>query len=192
MLKKFILLFLFGITFFQTNFSQVKPGHNLVFDSLPERWDEAIPLGNGMLGALIWQNGNKLRFSLDRADLWDERPALNLSKFNFKWVQQQVAKNQYDTVHKLGDDPYEIYPYPTKLPAGAVEFNTSSFGKVIKSELDISKAICRVEWESGVELQTYISANADFGIFKFKNISENIVANIIAPPYQTGKQGQDR
>ncbi len=190
MLKRFILLVLFGITFFQTSFSQVKSEHNLVFDSLPGRWDEAIPLGNGMLGALIWQKENTLRFSLDRANLWEERPALDLSKFNFKWVQQQVAKNQYDTVHKLGDDPYEIYPYPTKLPAGAIEFDISSFGKVIKSELNISKALCRVEWESGVELQTYISANADFGIFKFKNISENIIANIIAPPYQTGKQGE--
>ncbi len=190
MLKIFFLLVLFGITFFQTSFSQVKPEHNLVFDSLPKIWDEAIPLGNGMLGALIWQKENKLRFSLDRADLWDERPALDLSKFNFKWVQQQVAKNQYDTVHKLGDDPYEIYPYPTKLPAGAIEFDISSFGKVIKSELDISKALCRVEWESGVELQTYISANADFGIFKFKNISENIIADIIAPPYHTDKPGQ--
>ena len=36
---------------------RLKPEHNLLFDSLPKRWDEAIPLGNGMLGALIWQKG---------------------------------------------------------------------------------------------------------------------------------------
>ncbi len=29
--------------------------HNLAFDKLPEVWDEAIPLGNGLTGALIWQ-----------------------------------------------------------------------------------------------------------------------------------------
>lgn len=30
--------------------SQPKKEHNLVFDSLAKRWDEAIPLGNGWLG----------------------------------------------------------------------------------------------------------------------------------------------
>lgn len=190
MLKKFFLQILFAILFFSTASSQVNDSHNLAFDSLPKRWDEAIPLGNGMIGALIWEKDNKLRLSLDRADLWDERPAMDLSKFNFKWVQQQVQKNQYDTVQKLGDVPYEAYPYPTKLPAGAIEFNISSFGKIIKCELNISNAICTVVWESGAELQTYVSANADFGMFKFKNISKNIDPKIIAPSYNSNKEGK--
>ncbi len=189
MLKKIFLITLFGFAFFQIAFSQVKAEHNLVFDSLPKRWDEAIPLGNGMIGALVWQKENKLRISLDRADLWDERTVIDFSKINFKWVQEQVKNNTYDTVHKLGDDPYEIYPYPTKLPAGAIEFDMSSFGKVLKSELNISNATCNVKWESGVELQTYVCASADFGIFRFKNISKNIIADIIAPPYHTEKRG---
>ena len=36
-------------------------------------WDEAIPLGNGAMGVLFWGEGNVLRLSLDRGDLWDER-----------------------------------------------------------------------------------------------------------------------
>ena len=147
------------------------------------------PLGNGMLGALIWQKNDKLRFSLDRADLWDERPAIDFSKFNFKWVQQQVAKKQYDTVQKLGDVPYEAFPYPTKLPAGAIEFDITSFEKSKRSMLDVEHALCKVEWESGIELETYVCANAGFGVFTFKNISKNIVANIIAPPYRTNRKG---
>ena len=38
-------------------------------------WDEAIPLGNGTMGVLLWGESNTLRFSLDRGDLWDERPS---------------------------------------------------------------------------------------------------------------------
>ena len=49
------------------------PEYNLKFSELAENWDEAIPLGNGMLGALNWQKEGKLRISLDRADLWDLR-----------------------------------------------------------------------------------------------------------------------
>jgi alpha-L-fucosidase 2 len=41
--------------------AQPRKEHNLVFDSLAKRWDEAIPLGNGWLGALIWQKENKIR-----------------------------------------------------------------------------------------------------------------------------------
>src|SRR5580693_4531966 len=103
---------------FTIGYAQPKTEYNLAFDSLASRWDEAMPLGNGMLGALVWKKNEKLRVSLDRADLWDERQVLDLRKFDFKWVKQQVAKNQYDIVHLLGDDPYENSPYPTKIPAG--------------------------------------------------------------------------
>ena len=48
--------------------------HGLHYTSFAETWDEALPLGNGMLGALIWGDGRPLRISLDRADLWDLRP----------------------------------------------------------------------------------------------------------------------
>jgi alpha-L-fucosidase 2 len=191
MLNKLSFLFILSLTIFQSASSQVSVNDNLVFDSLPKRWDEAIPLGNGMLGALVWQKNDKLRFSLDRADLWDERTAMDLSKFNFKWVQQQVAKKQYDTVQQLGDAPYETFPYPTKLPAGAIEFDIASFGKVKTSMLDVAHALCKVEWESGVELETYVCADAGFGVFRFKNISKNIIADIIAPSYHTNKKGSN-
>ncbi len=37
-------------------------------------WDEVLPLGNGLTGGLLWGEGNLIRLSLDRGDLWDERP----------------------------------------------------------------------------------------------------------------------
>jgi len=39
-----------------------------------EKWDEAIPLGNGLTGGLLWGKDNQLNVSLDRGDLWDLRP----------------------------------------------------------------------------------------------------------------------
>ena len=30
-----------------------------------DRWDEAVPLGNGLLGGLLWGSGNEIRLSLD-------------------------------------------------------------------------------------------------------------------------------
>ena len=43
----------------------LKKKYNLHSAKTIERWDEAMPVGNGKLGCLIYGNG-KLRISLDR------------------------------------------------------------------------------------------------------------------------------
>ena len=50
-----------------------KANTNLVLMAPINSWDEAIPLGNGLLGGLLWGDKNTIRLSLDRGDLWDER-----------------------------------------------------------------------------------------------------------------------
>lgn len=45
----------------------------LKLNSPVDRWDEAVPLGNGLIGVLLWGSGRKVKLSLDRGDLWDER-----------------------------------------------------------------------------------------------------------------------
>jgi len=169
-INKIYLLVILLVLFSGIN-AQPKPEYNLTFGQLADKWDEAIPLGNGMLGALIWQKDNKLRLSLDRADLWDERKALDLSKFSFKWVEQQVLKNNYDTVHRVGDYPYDTYPYPTKLPAAALEFDISAFGKVVSNVLDIQQALNTVTFKNGVVFRCYIHATLQQGYFAFENLS---------------------
>lgn len=45
------------------------------------RWDEAIPLGNGILGSLFWGPMEHLRISVDIAGLWlRRRPEEKLDK----------------------------------------------------------------------------------------------------------------
>lgn len=51
------------------------PASNLSLAAPITTWDEGIPLGNGLTGGLLWGGGNQLNVSLDRGDLWDERPA---------------------------------------------------------------------------------------------------------------------
>ena len=162
------------------------PDHNLVFNELSSTWDEAIPLGNGLLGALIWHKEDKLRFSLDRADLWDLRPVDNLSKpeFSFKWVQKQVRNNTYSLVQELFDAPYDNMPAPSKIPGAALEFDANPLGPVKSVILDLSEALCRVEWEGGVILETFVHATEPYGWFRFKNVPDGFSPEIIPPQYQ--------
>ena len=171
-------------------FAQPKPKHNLVFDTLAKRWDEGIPLGNGWLGALIWQKDNKLRMSLDRVDLWDDRPMPEIDKLKFKWVVEKVKLNQYDSVQKIGDEPYEKYPAPTKIPGAALEFDLTKIGKVKKVSLDISNGLSVVEFENGVNFNNYIHATRQVGYFGFENIDEDLIPELIIPNYNTGSSGK--
>lgn len=152
--------------------AQPLPAYNLQFDSLAVRWDEGIPLGNGWLGELIWKKGNNIRLSLDRVDLWDDRPMPKIDKLRFKWVVDQLKKNQYDTVHKVGDNPYDTYPAPTKIPGAALEFNCSSFGKVVSNVLDIKRALSIIKFSNGVVFRNYVHAVSQVGYFEFDGLQK--------------------
>jgi len=118
---------------------QPQTQHDLRFDSLAKSWDEGLPLGNGMLGGLIWQKGPHLRISLDRADLWDLRPmkGMDRAEFTYQWIEGQVNKQEYDIVKEYFDKPYETEPAPSKIPGGALEFNIESFGPVDYARLSL-------------------------------------------------------
>ena len=93
-MKQIFYLFLLVLLFSGCNKQKIsvsKSPHNLSFNNLADSWDEAIPLGNGILGELVWRKGNILRFSLDRADLWDLRPITNLESpdWKYSWVFEQ-------------------------------------------------------------------------------------------------------
>jgi alpha-L-fucosidase 2 len=158
---------------------------NLKFTSLAGSWDEAIPLGNGMLGALIWEKGTRLRMSLDRADLWDLRPTSGLDKpeWKYSWVKEQWEKDTYSRVQEMFDAPYDLNPAPSKLPGGAIEFDISSFGEVESVELDLKTALCKIKWKKGIILESFINAESPVGWFRFKGLNGTLTPDFIAPAY---------
>jgi alpha-L-fucosidase 2 len=158
---------------------------DLRFSKLAESWDEAIPLGNGMLGALIWEKEKKLRISLDRADLWDLRPMENLDKpeWRFPWIKEQWKKDSYSKVQQMFDAPYDRNPAPSKIPGGALEFDISSFGKVESVELSLNNALCEIKWENGLVFRSFITADSPVGWFRFEGVTTGVVPELIAPAY---------
>lgn len=156
--------------------------HDLLFSELPRSWDEGIPLGNGFTGALVWQKNDRLRVSLDRADLWDLRPMENIGipEWKYRWVCEQWENNNYKAVQELFDAPYDRLPAPSKIPAAAIEFDVSAMGKVSRVWLDISSAICIIEWENGTYLELFVDAAGDRGWYKFTG--ETIPGAILVPP----------
>lgn len=169
--------------------AQPKPAHDLQFKQLPKRWDEGIPLGNGWLGALIWQKEEKLRLSLDRVDLWDDRPMPEIEKLTFDWVVEKWKKNQYDSVQRLGDEPYEKYPAPTKIPGAAIEFDMARLGKLSSGRLHINNGLSTMLFENGIVFNNYIHATRETGYFGFENCTIDMIPELMIPAYNSGKTG---
>jgi len=167
--------------------------HNLTFNQLATTWDEAIPLGNGMLGTLIWQKEDELRFSLDRADLWDLRPMKikNIEEWSYSWIINQRNKNTFRKVHKRLDRLYDDNPAPTKIPGAALEFNIKEFGEVETVTLDIATAISKVKWKNNVTLTSFVHGEKNEGWFRFEGVNENFHPIIMPPNYTKGDKNRE-
>jgi len=189
-MKKFFVLIILVSFLFCKSFPQLSiEKHNIVFSKIPTQWDEALMLGNGFIGALIWEKDEKLRISLDRSDLWDETfiEDFNIPQFSYYWVYEQWKKKEYDTVQKLFDLPYEIYPTPTKIPCAAIEFDISDFGELEYAKIDIKNALCIIKWKKGITFKAFIHANKNIGWYRFEGIDKEVKPILIPPKYGTEK-----
>ena len=167
--------------------------HDLRFTELAKTWDEGIPLGNGVVGALVWQKDSVLRMSLDRVDLWDLRPIDSLSGENnrFKWVYEQRMNGDYRKVQRKFDAPYDRLPAPSKIPGAGIEFNLSGLGQVEQVHLYLNDAVCEVNWKNGTRMQSFVHATQPVGWFRFENVDEGLIPRLVPPVYAEGEAGED-
>ncbi len=165
---------------------------NLIYDRPIERWDEALPLGNGHIGCLVWGDGRPLKLSLDRADLWDHRPAQETQsqEFCYKKLIELVREKKPDEIKKRFDECYN-YPTPTKIPAGRIEIWLKE--KPVKVEstlmLDIGMAEvisgCR---DSDIRLKAYLHAELKLGWIRVEDSGDIEDIRIVAPGFRAEEE----
>ncbi len=132
---------------------------NLSLQAPIERSDEAIPLGNGGLGVLMWGGDKVVHLSMDRGDLWDLRApaAAQQSDRNYATLRRLHASRDLAAIEALFDEPYESSAYPTKIPAGRVELDLPNGVSASRYTLDLTRALGSAEvGDSAVE--AFVSA----------------------------------
>ncbi len=136
---------------------------NLIrFDKTITVWDEAIPLGNGLLGCLIWGRSNALRLSLDRCDIWDCTDAPKAGgRYTYENLIRLYKEGKHDEIYEIFDTPYQK-PSPTKLPAGKIIVDLGLDANVI-SELDLERAEATI-YAGGVKLRSFLDATGSAGL----------------------------
>jgi alpha-L-fucosidase 2 len=161
--------------------AQPRPEHRLQYTAPAMVWDEAMPLGNGLLGALVWGDGKPLRVSLDRTDLWDLRPVpeFHSPEYSYKMMRQWVKDGRIEDLHRLYDKPYG-YPGPTKIPAGRIELTFDGDAKFRTASLDIAKAMAEMRL-NGTVARVFVHAKEPLGVIHVTGKPLRI--SLIAPPF---------
>ncbi|WP_449436593.1 glycosyl hydrolase family 95 catalytic domain-containing protein [Pedobacter steynii] len=156
-------------------------------------WDEAIPLGNGLMGGLLWGENNTLRLSLDRGDLWDERTHGEKEwwkKYTYQKGAEMVAQKKYAIVNGWWDGPYNGVS-PTKLPAGRVEIKLPQGQLVQGFELKLATAEGLAYFKSGAVVKALYSAGEPVAVLSVKGAIPDAVGLLsTSDVYRKNTDGQ--
>ncbi len=144
--------------------------YNMHKDGGIAQWDEAIPLGNGKLGILLYGT-DTVRMSLDRVDLWDTRlaPAAKESGFCYETMKRLVesgTEEDWQEHQRLFDNIYNDTAYPSKITAGGLAL---TFAESVKPSFGLSletAEACVTEANGETLLQGFTSATEFIGVFR--------------------------
>jgi len=144
--------------------------NNLILQAPITTWDEAIPLGNGLMGGLLWGEKNTIRLSLDRGDLWDERTNGEKEwwkKYTYQKGVEMIANKKFDEVQGWWDGPYNGVT-PTKLPAGRIEIKLPVTEVVKNFELNFAGAEATARFNSNTVIKALYSATESVALLSIQ------------------------
>jgi len=133
------------------------PKHSLWFDKPAGAWEEAWPVGNGRIGAMVFGGTETEELQLNEETIstggpyenWNPNGLQNLQK-----IRELIFSGQYDAAQKLGDENFlspvgEEMSYQT---AGSLKIRfLGREGEVTdyRRELDIDRAVVRTSYKVG-------------------------------------------
>ncbi|MBN1909616.1 MAG: glycoside hydrolase N-terminal domain-containing protein [Pirellulales bacterium] len=162
-----------------------------------DRWDEAIPLGNGLTGGLLWGGGRSLKLSLDRGDLWDNRQPDVWSRpdRNYATMRRLLAEKNQKSLEAMFRQPYLKYAYPTKIPAGRLEIDLGEGVQIKEFTLDLASAIGRARLENS-SVEVFFHATEPVALIRLPGAETHCrlvppasVQKLGYPPVEPGQEG---
>jgi alpha-L-fucosidase 2 len=144
-------------------------------------WDDAIPLGNGMMGGLLWGEDGCVRLSLDRGDLWDERTTGEAEWWKkHPWASADGRSDPWDQ--------YYEGVTPTKLPAGRLEVAVDPTRTIKDFGLRFATAEGVVSFDDGAEVRAVFSATEPVALLRFTGVP--VAGSTLIPAGSGGEAGE--
>jgi len=141
--------------------------HSLTLPAPIVKWDNAIPLGNGLTGGLLWGEKNKLKLSLDRGDLWDERTKIDFdpAQRTFATLMQCYKNRDRETWDRVFLAANRSIKW-TKIPGGRLEITLPENLQCKSFHLDFEKATGKVTFGDGTRAEAFFPANAPIALLR--------------------------
>ncbi|HRT07946.1 MAG TPA: glycoside hydrolase family 95 protein [Candidatus Paceibacterota bacterium] len=132
------------------------PGEHLVFYRQPaSRWTEAIPVGNGHLGAMIFGGIEQERLQLNENTLTSDEPGYRTLPLNvrpqFTTVTNLLGRRQFAEADELITRTWLGRSWACYQPLGDLylDFRYAGPATDYRRELDLSEARCRISYKAG-------------------------------------------
>lgn len=111
------------------------------------RVHEGLPFANGVAGMLVWGEGNTLRVTIGRADLWDHRGGMPWTPAqNFRDLRAALEEGDERRVKSLFafPDPAPGDPkQPFTVPIGTMAFDLGPW-HLVSATLDIERGFAEI------------------------------------------------
>ena len=169
--------------------AQPAPTYFLEYTEPAMTWDEGFPLGNGILGALVWGDGDPLNISLDRTDLWDLRPVPEFHGEEYTWETMQAweKEGRYDDLKRVYEEPYHR-PGPTKIPAGRITLNIPGAPFELAG-LSPGDAIADIHFANDGHVRVWIAATEPVGVITVSKIP-GVTPKLVVPAFGGKEPGE--
>lgn len=129
--------------------------NNLLHYTSPAReWTQALPVGNGTLGAMVYGGIKSERIALNHDELWTGKPKDTIKKGapkSFEKARKLALKGKLIEAQKEIEENFQSVWSQAYLPLGDLNFSFNLKGKVrnYKRYLNLENAISGVEYDCG-------------------------------------------
>ncbi|HEY1501360.1 MAG TPA: glycoside hydrolase family 95 protein [Acidobacteriaceae bacterium] len=143
------------------------------YDKPAERWLQALPVGNGRLGAMVFGDPRRERLHLTESTLWSGAPSdANVNpgaKEHLAAIRELLFAGRYTEAEELCGKYLLGRPdqYGTALPLGYLEIETElkETGGQYRRSLDLEEGVVRVSFSSdGVAFRREVLASHPDGV----------------------------
>ena len=140
------------------------PGHSTLPDRTmvlwyrqpAEKWLEALPLGNGLVGAMVFGGVSRERIALNESTFWSGRPHDYNDPEAFQYfarIRELVVAGKFQEAEKLADDHFYGRPAAQQAyqPVGdlVLSFDGLDAAQDYERELDLDSGVARVRFRAG-------------------------------------------
>src|SRR5882757_6952377 len=131
-------------------------GNSLWYTDEAKRWLEALPIGNGRIGGMIFGGVHKERIALTESTIWSGAPSssdVNPGALkHLDQIRQLLFQGDYAQAQKLCEQHLLSHPtsFGTNLPLLDLALDFDRMGDVTqyRRSLDLDSGIARVDYRS--------------------------------------------